>query len=179
NSPASGQKTENGNGGFDYWVVKLSNAGKIQWDKTIGGTEDEYLWSLEEIGRNNYLLSGASFSGISGDKTDSSRGLGDFWLVELQYKTGSPGVIVSEKIKENISAQTLTVFSVYPNPVKNILHIQAPGKITFTVTNQQGKVLITKTINNNGEINVSQLAAGLYYLKNQTTGETQKIIITK
>ena len=72
-----------------------------------------------------------------------------------------------------------TVFLVYPNPAKDMLHIQTQGKVTIQLSDQSGKILITKTINGNGEINVSQLAAGLYYLKNKNTGETQKIIVTK
>src|SRR3712207_1089396 len=34
-----GDKSQNGIGSWeDYWVVKLDATGKIQWDKTIGGT---------------------------------------------------------------------------------------------------------------------------------------------
>ena len=44
---------------------------------------------------------------------------------------------------------------------------------------QSGKILITTTIRGSGEINISALAAGIYYLRNKTTGESRKIIITK
>ena len=73
----------------------------------------------------------------------------------------------------------LRKFTVYPNPAKDIIHIQNAGKATVTLTNQSGKTILTKTINGNGEINVSHLPAGLYYLKNGETGEVQKIILKK
>jgi hypothetical protein len=70
-------------------------------------------------------------------------------------------------------------FSVYPNPAKNILNIKNSGTAIISVMDQAGKILITKTIRGNDKINTSQLAAGLYYLKNNSTGALQKIIITK
>jgi len=38
-SGATGDKTENNRGATDYWIVKLDRSGKIEWDKTIGGTK--------------------------------------------------------------------------------------------------------------------------------------------
>jgi hypothetical protein len=38
-SDISFEKSENGRGNGDYWVVKTDKGGKIQWDKTIGGSE--------------------------------------------------------------------------------------------------------------------------------------------
>ena len=70
-------------------------------------------------------------------------------------------------------------FIVYPNPAKDILHVQTTGNATVSLANQSGKILLTKTVNGKGEINVSQLPAGLYYLKNATTGELQKVVIKK
>jgi hypothetical protein len=70
-------------------------------------------------------------------------------------------------------------FLVYPNPAKNVLHIQTNGKAIVSLTDQAGKVLLTKTIDGSGIINIADLASGLYYLKINTTGETQKIIVIK
>jgi hypothetical protein len=67
----------------------------------------------------------------------------------------------------------------YPNPVKDILHIQSTVKATITLINQSGKIILTTTLNGNKEINVSHLPAGLYYLKNTETSAVQKLIITK
>ena len=45
-SNISGDKTENNIGDDDYWVVKLSEIGDIQWQNTIGGNGKDELLSL-------------------------------------------------------------------------------------------------------------------------------------
>ncbi len=82
-SDISGDKTENGVGGYDYWVVKLNDMGSIQWQNTIGGTDFDYLTTLQQTTDGGYLLGGYSLSNISGDKTENSRGYGDYWIVKL------------------------------------------------------------------------------------------------
>ena len=42
-SNKSGEKTQNIRGASDYWVVKMDQHGKIEWDKTIGGNGDDYF----------------------------------------------------------------------------------------------------------------------------------------
>jgi hypothetical protein len=85
NSNASGEKTENSRGSSDYWIVKLNSKGNIQWDKTIGGSEEDHLSSIREIRKNEYVLAGTSVSQATGDKKRISRGSADYWLVELKY----------------------------------------------------------------------------------------------
>jgi hypothetical protein len=70
-------------------------------------------------------------------------------------------------------------FFVYPNPARDILHIQASGKAVITLMDQSGKVLLTDMIEGNGVMNVASLPGGLYYLKNTSTGATQKVVITR
>lgn len=82
-SNISGDKTENSRGDYDYWVVKLNSSGVIEWDKTIGGSGGEDLKSVIQTIDNGFLLSGNSSSDISGDKTENSKGLVDFWIVKL------------------------------------------------------------------------------------------------
>ena len=45
-------------------------------------------------------------------------------------------------------------FFVYPNPAKNILHVQTHGKTIVSLTDQSGKTLFTQTIEGNGIINI-------------------------
>lgn len=82
-SNISGDKTENSRGEADYWVVKLNSSGAIEWDKTIGGSEDDYLFSVIQTTDNGYLLTGQSTSYVSGDKTENSQGSSDYWIVKL------------------------------------------------------------------------------------------------
>lgn len=78
NSNVSGEKTENGRGWNDYWVVKISAEGKVQWDKTIGGDDNDYLQAIEQMKDGGYIVGGYSISNISGEKTEKSRGSFDY-----------------------------------------------------------------------------------------------------
>ncbi|MEZ4855826.1 MAG: T9SS type A sorting domain-containing protein [Gelidibacter sp.] len=88
NSNISGDKTENSNGGYDYWVIKLNSIGNIEWQNTIGGNNDEALTSLIQTNDGKYVLGGYSNSNISGDKTEDSKGDFDYWLVKID-ETGN------------------------------------------------------------------------------------------
>lgn len=82
-SDISGDKTENGNGDFDYWIVKINSSGVVQWQNTIGGSGRDDLRSLKQTSDGGYILVGNSESNISGDKTENSNGLSDFWIVKI------------------------------------------------------------------------------------------------
>jgi len=83
NSGISGDKTEAPKGGFDIWVVKISSSGTIEWDKTIGGSGSEHFYASVQTSDDGYILAGSSTSGISGDKTEASKGSNDYWLVKI------------------------------------------------------------------------------------------------
>lgn len=68
---------------YDYWVVKLSEDGNIEWQNTAGGANDDFLYCIIQTSDGGYLLGGTSESEISGDKNESSRGGLDFWIVKL------------------------------------------------------------------------------------------------
>ena len=82
-SNISGDKTENKRGFEDFWIVKLGSSGNIQWQKTIGGINHDYLYSIEQSPDGGYITGGFSSSNISGDKTENSKGFEDYWLVKL------------------------------------------------------------------------------------------------
>jgi hypothetical protein len=88
-SNISGDKTENSEGGFDYWIVKTDAVGNIQWQNTIGGDDDDRLFSIQQTSDGGYILGGWSLSNISGDKTENCIGFNDYWVV----KTDSSGNI--------------------------------------------------------------------------------------
>lgn len=76
-------KTEDSRGNLDFWVIKLSKEGEMQWDKTLGGKYYDELKSIEQTSDEGYILGGYSNSPVSGDKTESNNGLGDYWVVRL------------------------------------------------------------------------------------------------
>jgi hypothetical protein len=87
-SGIGGDKTQPNWGSFtfDYWIVKTDSLGNKQWDKDFGGTSNDQLYSLQQTSDGGYILSGTSFSGISGDKTqpnwDPSNSTADYWMVK-------------------------------------------------------------------------------------------------
>lgn len=82
-SPISGNKTDSSRGGNDGWLVKTDANGNIIWDKTLGGELVDFIQAMAETKEGDYILGIISESGISGDKTDASKGADDCWLVKL------------------------------------------------------------------------------------------------
>ena len=82
-SNISGDKTENSKGNYDYWVVKLDASGSVEWQKTIGGSGEDRLYSLQQTTDSGYILGGLSKSNISGDKTENKIGYADYWVIKI------------------------------------------------------------------------------------------------
>ncbi|MFC5269460.1 T9SS type A sorting domain-containing protein [Adhaeribacter terreus] len=82
-SGINGDKSQANVGDFDYWVVKLDGSGTKQWDKTFGGSAADELYALRQTADGGYILGGTSKSAISGDKTQASKGLGDYWIIKI------------------------------------------------------------------------------------------------
>jgi len=61
-----------GAGSSDFWLVKTDAAGNEQWNKTYGGTTDDYGFSAVET-LNGYALAGSTSS--------YGAGVYDFWLI--------------------------------------------------------------------------------------------------
>lgn len=82
-SGISGDKTEANQGDDDFWIIKLDTAGNIVWQNTIGGSDEDVLTCVEQTSDHGYIIGGDSYSGISGDKTEASRGNSDYWVLKL------------------------------------------------------------------------------------------------
>ncbi|RDC64881.1 T9SS type A sorting domain-containing protein [Adhaeribacter pallidiroseus] len=90
-SDKSGDKSQDGNGGADewgliandFWIIKVNSQGSKEWDKTIGGIGEDQLQTIYQTKDGGYLLGGTSFAGISGDKSQSSKGNSDYWIVKI------------------------------------------------------------------------------------------------
>lgn len=63
-----------GAGGRDFWLVKTDSEGNMQWSKTYGGPEDDYLAAMVRTSDNKYLLVGPTHSFGAGNA--------DFWLLK-------------------------------------------------------------------------------------------------
>ena len=111
NSSASFEKSSQGRGQFDYWILKIDSLGIKTWDKSIGTNQVEFAAIGIQLPDSNYLIAGSSKGSFHGDKTSLSRGLDDYWIVKLnsvgslisQYTFGgdSADILKDIKIMEN------------------------------------------------------------------------------
>jgi len=83
-SGGTGNKTSPNYGGSDFWVVRLNAGGNKLWDKSFGGSNYDYLFSLQQTSDGGFILSGCSGSAVgTGNKTSPKYGSYDFWVVRL------------------------------------------------------------------------------------------------
>jgi hypothetical protein len=92
-SDISAEKTDNSRGNIDIWIIKIDQSGDIMWQKTFGGSNSDWVQSLIETPDGGYILAGSSHSNISGEKSENSRGLRDFWVLKID----NSGTIIWQK----------------------------------------------------------------------------------
>jgi hypothetical protein len=86
-SDSSGDKTQPGWGGEDYWIVKLDANGQKQWDKRFGGTDHEWFACVKQTPDGGYILGGGTSSHNDGDVSEDTRDTPpnttfDYWIVK-------------------------------------------------------------------------------------------------
>lgn len=60
NSPFSGTKTKDLNGGNDFWIVKIDKDGNEEWQNVYGSKHDDQLSSILQDKDHNYILAGST-----------------------------------------------------------------------------------------------------------------------
>lgn len=75
----------------DCWILKLDSTGIIQWQKSYGGTKEDYACSIKQTQDGGFIIAGAS-SSDNGNATFVN-GLTDYWII----KTDSSGNIQWQK----------------------------------------------------------------------------------
>ncbi len=93
--PTDGIDSRTSNGGFDIFVSQYQTDGSYGWTQTVGGTENDYGYSLAVDDSGNIYVTGlfrgtVDFDPTSGTDSHSSNGSGDIFI--SQYQTdGSYG----------------------------------------------------------------------------------------
>jgi hypothetical protein len=140
-------------GELDMWVVKLNNNGTIQWQKALGSSLNDLCTSINQTAEGGYIVSGVS-SINNGDVT-VNHGQEDFWVVKL-----AADPLATKDFDEN-------VLTIYPNPVNDVLHLQLPDQAQIDkviITDTTGKQIFEQSTGN-AEVNVENLASGVYFIK--------------
>jgi hypothetical protein len=82
-SPIGADVTQPSQGGSDFWLVKTNASGIKQWDKRFGGNQTEdNVGTVQQTIDAGYLISGTSYSAISGDKSENNLAPEQGWLIK-------------------------------------------------------------------------------------------------
>ncbi|MFI5172832.1 MAG: immunoglobulin domain-containing protein, partial [Chitinophagales bacterium] len=136
-SGISGDKTEPSNGGSDYWVVKVSSTGAIEWQNSIGGNTSDEGRGIVQLSAGGYAVGGFSKSGISGDKTEVNMGPAstyDYWIVKL-FQNCIPATETCNSFDDNCNG-------IIDDGIVETVSITPGGATTFC---QGGFVMLTAT----------------------------------
>ncbi|MFD0863394.1 hypothetical protein ACFQ1M_14360 [Sungkyunkwania multivorans] len=80
-SESNDVQVSNSKGSYDFWIVKVSSAGQIQWERSYGGSDADNGFAIAKSSDGGYLLVGDTQS-TDGDVTDT-KGSFDFWAVKI------------------------------------------------------------------------------------------------
>jgi len=69
-------------GSQDYWILNVSQKGKLNWQKVFGGTDAEYAKTILTDKDSSYIIGGVTYSD-DGDAS-ASLGEGDFFTLKLK-----------------------------------------------------------------------------------------------
>jgi len=86
NVAGGNQSGLNTNGNIDYWLVKVNNAGAIQWQRNYGSMGDDNLSDARQTSDGGYIMAGHSSYGLglSGDQSGiTPYGNTDYWIVKI------------------------------------------------------------------------------------------------
>lgn len=118
-----GEKSDTLRGDYDWWIVKIDALGTIEWEKSYGGNDTEQLSDIVQREDGSYIIAGGTDSDISGEVTEPSRGLRDYWLLHIdplgtilnEYRYGGDGfddlnrVILSSDSTYVLAGSSLTM----------------------------------------------------------------------
>ena len=72
-------------GSSDYLVVKLASNGASQWQKCLGGSNEDYGQSIQQTADGGYITAGYTYSN-NGD-VSGNHGASDYWVAKIKPQT--------------------------------------------------------------------------------------------
>lgn len=82
-SSNNGTISEINNGLQDIWVAKMDSSGIILWESLYGGNSGEFVHDIKQTIDNGFIFCGSTRSGLSGDVSESPKGIADIWVVKI------------------------------------------------------------------------------------------------
>jgi hypothetical protein len=107
-SSESGDVSGVNNGEIDYWILKISENGVLEWEKNYGGAASDNGWSIQETFDGGYIVAGYTYSSQSGDVSGANNGERDVWILKLsengeiewEKNYGGPGDDIAYSIQQ-------------------------------------------------------------------------------
>lgn len=160
-------------GGADFWIIKLSKFGDIEWQRRFGGDREDLLYSFQQTTDLGYILAGktkSNKSDVSGlHPSLTSYIYSDMWIVKL-----SPSVSV--ELFENVES-----IQIYPSPAQDYVNIQVDPSLlnhTFQIYSINGQQVFSGIVTSETlELHLGFLSDGIYLLK--IGSQTQKFVKIK
>lgn len=86
-SDKTGNKDQKNLGNLDFWLWKMNEKGDLDWQKSIGGSGRDLLYSIANTNDGGFILGGTSESNATeGIKKENCRGNEDYWVIKLDAK---------------------------------------------------------------------------------------------
>ncbi len=144
-------------GNYDYWILKLDSDGNIEWQKTLGGSNEDYATNIIQTSDGGYMTIGHTKS-TSGSVV-GNHGLFDIWIVKMS----SLGVVEWRKAYGGTNDDKMS---------------EAYGNYSLIQTPEGGYLFTGKTKSTNGDITSNQGLNDIWLVKIDDIGtiEWQKTL---
>jgi hypothetical protein len=97
----AGQTASFGAGGNDVWLLKLSGAGSIQWERTFGGDGADGAHEVQQTRDGGYVVAGYTWS---------FGGSPDMWVLKVNEQGGIPDCNAQGASAAVVSTPSITLF---------------------------------------------------------------------
>ncbi len=133
---------------------------KLTWDASENAREYIVMRNDEQIA----LVTETAF-------TDTVNGNGSYTYSIIAKKYDSKAEAVSVKVEVlGLNEINVNRISIYPNPASDVIYVDVNDSFNAVIYNYQGQMI--KNVNvDNGQINVSDLTSGIYFLEIRTGNE--------
>jgi hypothetical protein len=100
----------NSHGSGDWWVIKLQANGSLAWQKTYGGSSNDYANCIQKTNDGHYVIAGSTFSS-DGDIT-TLHGDKDAWVVKVD---DLGNILQQTTVGTNDSEEAVSILKIYNN----------------------------------------------------------------
>jgi len=159
-SSSNGDVSSN-HGQVDGWVIKVDNSGALVWDKSFGGSLNDYVSDVIELSGNNFAI--ASSTQSNDFDISQNNGQHDFWLANIDINSSN-----SEPFKK---AEDILL---YPNPVNDKLFVQGENILFVELLSYNGSLIhhVSCQNQNNVMVHLPKCKDGYYFIKIATKDKT-------